>query len=341
MITAPRFWWRRHGGMASLALAPISAVWSAVSGARMRQPPVLRAPLPVICIGNFVVGGAGKTPTALAVADIVKTLGFRPGFLTRGYGGRITTAHLVDLLRDDAALVGDEALLLAERGPVVVAPDRPKGVPLLEAAGVDCIIMDDGFQNPSLAKDFGLVVVDGVAGIGNGKVMPAGPLRAPLKTQLVRTDAVLIVGAGEGGDQVVRLASRAARVILRGALEPDRPDDFRGGRFLAFAGIGRPEKFFASLEAAGAVVAVRESFPDHRPYTEADAARLLARAAAEGLRLVTTAKDHVRLRGSSGARLALVEKAEVFGVRMHFADDAAVARGIAKALHAFGAQRLR
>ncbi|MBZ9934748.1 tetraacyldisaccharide 4'-kinase [Mesorhizobium sp. BR1-1-16] len=332
MITAPRFWWRRRGGVTSLALMPVAAIWSAVSGARMLRPPLVRAPLPVICVGNFVVGGAGKTPTALAIADIVKDLGFRPGFLTRGYGGRVTAAHLVDPARDDAALVGDEALLLADKGPVAVAADRPKGVPLLEAAGVDCIIMDDGFQNPSLAKDFSLVVVDGVAGIGNGKVMPAGPLRAPLRTQLVRADAVLIVGTGEGGDHVVRVAARAGRVILRAFLEPARPDFVDGGRYLAFAGIGRPEKFFASLEAAGAEIAGREPFPDHHPFSDADAARLLARAAADGFRLVTTAKDHARLRGTSGARLQLAEKAEVFGVRMRFEDEARIRRLLERAL---------
>ncbi len=337
MITAPRFWWRQNTHPAALALMPVAAVWSAVAGSRMRRPPAVHASLPVICIGNFVVGGAGKTPTALAVADLVTRLGVRPGFLTRGYGGRVTSAHLVDPSRDDAALVGDEALLLASSGPVAVAPDRPKGVPLLEAAGADCIIMDDGFQNPSLAKELSLVVVDGTVGIGNGRVLPAGPLRAPLATQLARADAVLIIGDGEGGDRVLSLAARAGRAVLRGVLEPANgaafaPSEAGGGRYLAFAGIGRPEKFFASLEAAGIDVAAREAFPDHHPFSDADAAGLLARARAEGLRLVTTAKDHVRLRATSGARHALAEAAEVFAVRLRFDDEPAVMRLLEQAL---------
>ncbi len=337
MITAPRFWWRQNTHPAALALAPVAAVWSAVAAARMRRPPSFHAELPVICIGNFVVGGAGKTPTALAVADLVERLGVRPGFLTRGYGGRITGAHLVDPSRDDAALVGDEALLLAGSGPVAVAPDRPKGVPLLEAAGADCIIMDDGFQNPSLAKDLCLVVVDGGVGIGNGRVLPAGPLRAPLGTQLTRTDAVLVIGEGEGGDRVSRLAAGAGRTVLRGALEPANgavfgPSGAGAGRFLAFAGIGRPEKFFASLAAAGVEVAATEAFPDHHPFSDADAAALLARATADGLRLVTTAKDHVRLRATSGARQELAEAADVFAVRLRFEDEAAVTRLLEQAL---------
>ncbi len=332
MIAAPRFWWRRRPSAASLALLPAAALWSAVAGGRMRRPPTAHAGMPVICIGNFVVGGAGKTPTALAVAEIVKRLGCRPGFLTRGYGGRVTGAHLVDPGRDDAARVGDEALLLAAAGPVVVAPHRPDGVPLLAAAGADCIIMDDGFQNPSLAKDFSLVVVDGAVGIGNGAVMPAGPLRAPLGTQMVRADAVLIVGEGAAGDHVLRLAARAGRVVLRAALEPVAAADLGPGRFLAFAGIGRPEKFFASLTAAGIDVAARESFPDHHPFTDADAERLLNRAAAEGLRLVTTAKDHARLRGAAGARLRLAELATVFAVTMRFEDERGLERLIAQAL---------
>ena len=332
MITAPRFWWRQRPGVAAWALMPAAAIWSSVAGRRMRRPPSLTAALPVICIGNFVVGGAGKTPTALAVADLVKRLGFHPGFLTRGYGGRIKGAHLVDPGRDDAERVGDEALLLAGAGPVAVAPDRPAGVPLLAAAGADCIIMDDGFQNPALAKDFSLVVVDGAVGIGNGKVMPAGPLRAPLPTQMVRADAVLIIGPGAAGDGVLRLAARAGRVVLRGALEPVRPAELGDGRFLAFAGIGRPEKFFSSLAAAGVDVAAAEDFADHHPFSEADADRLLARASAEGLRLVTTAKDHARLRGATGARQRLAEQAAVFAVTMRFEDENVLARLLERTL---------
>jgi len=289
--------------------------------------------VPVICVGNFVVGGAGKTPTALALADLVRRLGLSPGFLTRGYGATIRAAHRVDAARDTAALVGDEPLLLAEAAPVVVAPHRPDGVAPLLAAGADCIIMDDGFQNPSLAKDFSLVVVDGGAGIGNGRVMPAGPLRAPLPAQMPRADAVLVIGEGAGGDALARLAAEAGKPVLRGRLRPvSGPDGGSGTRVLAFSGIGRPEKFLASLREAGFDVAATEAFPDHHPYGEADAERLVARAEAEGLALVTTAKDHVRLKGIGGAKGRLADRTIVLRVRLVFDDEPMLERLIREAV---------
>ena len=323
MITAPRFWWRARPGLAAHLLWPVAAVWGWKAGSRMAEAPEMRAAVPVLCVGNFVVGGAGKTPTALALAEMVRRLGLSPGFLTRGYGGTIRSAHRVDASRDSAALVGDEPLLLAEAAPVVVAPHRPDGVPLLLSAGADCIIMDDGFQNPSLAKDFSLVVVDGGAGIGNGRVMPAGPLRAPLASQMPRADAVLVIGDGDAGDAVARMAERTGKPVLRGRLEAEGGPAGEGERrVLAFSGIGRPEKFNASLQEAGFDVAATEAFPDHHPYGEADAERLIARAEAEGLALVTTAKDAVRLKGHGGSRERLAERARVLRVRLVFEDEA-------------------
>ncbi|MBN9434593.1 MAG: tetraacyldisaccharide 4'-kinase [Bosea sp.] len=322
MITAPRFWWRARPGLAAHLLWPVAAVWGWKAASRMAAAPEMRADVPVICVGNFVVGGAGKTPSALALAGIIRRLGLTPGFLTRGYGGTIRSAHRVDGARDTATLVGDEPLLLAEAASVVVAPHRPDGAPLLLAAGADCIIMDDGFQNPSLAKDFSLVVVDGGAGIGNGCVMPAGPLRAPLAIQMPRADAVLVIGEGAAGDTVARMAERAGKPVLRGRLEAEGgPGSAEERRVLAFSGIGRPEKFHASLREAGFEVAAIEAFPDHHPYGEADAERLIARAAAEGLTLVTTAKDAVRLKGHGGARGSLAERARVLRVRLVFEDE--------------------
>lgn len=323
MITAPRFWWRARPGLAAHLLWPVAAVWGWKAASRMAEAPEMRAGVPVLCVGNFVVGGAGKTPTALAIAAMIRRVGLSPGFLTRGYGGTVRAAHRVDASRDTAALVGDEPLLLAEAAPVVVAPHRPDGVPLLREAGADCIIMDDGFQNPSLAKDFSLVVVDGGAGIGNGCVMPAGPLRAPLASQLPRADAVLVIGEGAAGDAVVRIAERAGKPVLRGRLEAEGGPVGEGERrVLAFSGIGRPEKFHASLKEAGFEVAAIEAFPDHHPYGEADAERLIACAEAEGLALVTTAKDAVRLRGHGGARGRLGARARVLRVRLVFEDEA-------------------
>ena len=334
MLKAPAFWWRPRAGLAARLLQPVAGIWAKKASERMVEPPCLRAPVPVFCVGNFVVGGAGKTPTALALADLVRLFGGSPGFLTRGYGGSVTGAHRVDRTKDSAALVGDEPLLLAEKGPVVVSADRPAGVPLLLAAGVDAIIMDDGFQNPSLAKDFSLLVVDGRAGIGNGRVVPSGPLRAPLALQLERAQAVLIIGAGRAGDAVARDAAMVGLPVVRGRLVPTARSGLKGKRVLAFAGIGRPEKFFASLDEAGAERVASEVFADHHPYTEAAAERLMTRAARDGLTLVTTGKDRARLQGASGARARLAEVTEVLKVRLVFDDEARLAAMIGAVLRA-------
>jgi tetraacyldisaccharide 4'-kinase len=330
MIEAPRFWWLQRLSVPALLLAPFSGIYGYVAGRRMRQPPKATAPIPVICIGNYVVGGAGKTPTALAVARIARGLGLTPGFLTRGYGGSAPPPLLVDPTRHGATEVGDEALLLAVAGPVVVSPDRPAGLPLLAEQGVDLIIMDDGFQNPSLRKDLTLVVVDGAAGIGNGRVIPAGPLRAPLRTQIVRTDAVVVVGPGKPGDRMVRRIARAGRIVLRGAIAPASRPDWAGRKLLAFAGIGRPEKFFNTLDRAGAPLADVKGFPDHHPYSEEDARKLLARAEQEGLGLITTSKDHARLARLGGERGKLRDRVEVFDVSMYFENEDRIAALIAE-----------
>jgi len=330
MIRPPRFWSLQRLSVPSLLLAPVAGLYGWVAGRRMRRKPKATAAVPVICVGNYVVGGAGKTPTALALARIARAQGLNPGFLTRGYGGSAREPLLVNPDLHDAARVGDEALLLAEAGPVVVSPDRPAGLPLLERAGVDLIIMDDGFQNPSLRKDLSLIVVDGTTGIGNGRVFPAGPLRAPLRTQLIRTDAVLIVGDGKPGDRIVRRAARAGKIILKAKLEPAAMQVWGPRSFLAFAGIGRPEKFFNTLDRAGVPLADVKAFPDHHAYTAEDARKLLARADAETLDLITTSKDHARLARQEGDLARLRERTRVFQVRMHFDNEARIAALIAE-----------
>lgn len=335
MIEAPRFWWSPRAGLAARILQPVAGVWARKALERMNEPARLRAAVPVFCVGNFVVGGAGKTPTALALADLVRLLGCEPGFLTRGYGGSVVGAHRVDPLLDGAALVGDEPLLLAQKGPVVVSADRPAGVPLLLAAGVDVIIMDDGFQNPSLAKDFSLLVVDGAVGVGNGRVLPAGPLRAPLAAQIARAHAVLVIGAGEAGARVGRYAAMAGVPLFRGRLVPAARALLAGQRVLAFAGIGRPEKFFASLVEAGAEIVARETFPDHHFYSEAEAGRLIERAGRDGLTLVTTAKDRARLKGAAeGARARLAAETTVLDVKLMLEDEARLAAMLGAILRA-------
>lgn len=330
MIEAPRFWWLQRLSVPALLLSPIAGLYGAVAGRRMRGAPKATAPVPVVCIGNYVVGGAGKTPTALAIARIARGMGLKPGFLTRGYGGKAPPPLLVDPALHGATEVGDEALLLAAAGPVVVSPDRPAGLPLLAEQGVDLIIMDDGFQNPSLRKDLTLIVVDGTAGIGNGRVIPSGPLRAPLRTQIVRSDAVVVVGPGKAGDRMVRRIARAGRIVLRGAITPAVQRDWGERSFLAFAGIGRPEKFFNTLDRAGVPLADVKGFPDHHLYSEDDARKLLARAEQEGLDLITTSKDHARLARLDGERAKLREKVVVFDVAMTFENEDRIAGLIAE-----------
>ena len=255
---------------------------------------------PVICVGNFVAGGAGKTPTALVVAKWLKRAGETPAFLTRGYGGALSadgSAHLVDRRKHGAAETGDEPLLLARVASTVVARDRPSGALLALAGGASMIVMDDGLQNPSLARDFTLAVIDGGVGFGNGRLIPAGPLRAPLHLQLERTDAGLIIGEGEAGVAAEKILRDAGKPVFHGRLAPDAHAALKvlGAKVVAFAGIGRPGKFFDSLEACGARVVARHGFPDHHPYRAGEIAALQRQAGALDALLVTTEKDMVKI----------------------------------------------
>jgi tetraacyldisaccharide 4'-kinase len=308
-----------------MMLWPLSLAYGQAAAWKMGRTPRFRPPVPVVCVGNFVVGGAGKTPTALVLARLARGRGLKPGYLTRGYGGAAKGPLLVDLATHGAADVGDEPLLLAAAAPTMVSADRVAGAKALIAAGVDLIIMDDGFQNPSLAKDLSLVCIDAGAGIGNGMVTPSGPLRAPLALQLRMADALVLIGEGERSEALVRTAARAGRQVLRATLKPARVREFRKEPLLAYAGIGRPAKFFDSLAAAGATVKRTVPFPDHHRFSEADAATLIARAEADGLRLVTTEKDMVRLAGAGGRLGELREKTTVFAVTLEFENPGAVA----------------
>ena len=324
---APNFW-RSAGGVSRL-LAPVAAVWGAVAARRMNAPAKHPAPVPVIAVGNFTAGGAGKTPTTAALVGLARRAGFSPAVLTRGFGGRLPGPLLVDLALHDATQVGDEPLLHARLVPTVVARDRAAGSALVVDCGADLAILDDGFQNPALAKDLSIVVVDRGYGIGNGRVLPAGPLRAPLDVQLDHASALVVIDAGEPeAPSLAALLAEArrrslpvvpARLVLR---EPDR---FAGRRVLAWAGIGRPEKFAATLAGAGAEVVDLAAFGDHQHLAAADAAALLARAAEDGLDLVTTEKDAARLGGATSSALKrLAEASAVAAVDLVFDDEAAI-----------------
>ena len=313
----PAFWWR-EGSLASALLAPLASVYGAIAAWRLTRPG-RRTGIPVVCIGNLTVGGAGKTPTALTVARMLATAGERPVFLSRGYGGALAGPLVVDPARHRARDVGDEPLLLARTAPTIVACDRVKGACI--ATGASVIVMDDGFHNPSLAKDFSVLVVDARRGIGNGCVIPAGPLRAPVDAQLARANALVVVGISTDRCAVAEMARDRGIPVLRASLRADMAfiAGLTGRRVLAFAGIGDPQKFFATLAEAGVAIAATRSFADHHRYTRREAAALCEEADRDGLALVTTEKDLARL---SGEEQPLSARAEALPVTLVFEDEA-------------------
>ena len=289
----PDFWWRSGSGG---VLTPLAAVYGAVAAARMRAAGQ-RVGARIICLGNLTVGGAGKTPAALAVGQLLLAAQRRPFFLSRGYGGRLAGPIRVDPAAHSAAAVGDEPLLLARLAPTIVARNRIAGAEAARRGGATVIVMDDGFQNPALTKDLAILLVDSRRGIGNGRIIPAGPLRAPLEMQIAHAHALVIVGPDTGAAVVAQCALRHDVAIFHGRLEPDRHTlaALCGRKVLAFAGIGDPEKFFATLAEAGIAIGECAGFPDHHRYTAAEAQALIACADAANLVLLTTEKDLARL----------------------------------------------
>lgn len=303
---------------------PLAALYGGIAAARMRSRG-LDAGIPVICVGNYHVGGAGKTPTTLALTQMLRDLGATPVVLSRGHGGRLRGPVAVDAARHTAADIGDEPLMMAAQTPIVVARDRVAGVPLARSMRADVIVLDDGFQNPSIRKDLSLIVIDARRGVGNGLVFPAGPLRAPLPPQIARTDALIIIGEGDGARGIAAAVTAQGRPVFRARLVPDAADvaALRGRRALAFAGIGDPARFFRTLRSCGIEVAVQRTFDDHHAYTRAEIDRLRMDGARDGLVLVTTQKDRARLLGR--AEFAdVLEAVMPLAVTLAFDDDAAV-----------------
>jgi len=303
-------------------LAPAAAVYGAIAARRMARSGT-RAAVPVICIGNLTLGGAGKTPTAIQIVKLLREAGESPVLLTRGYGGRLAGPVRVDPKQHTSADVGDEPLLLARAAPTIVSRDRATGASLAAREGASVIVMDDGFQNPALEKDLSILVLDARRGIGNACVFPAGPLRAPLDAQLKRADGLLVIGGDAGADNVVRHGRTLGLSIFQGRLAP--APGFAMGlkerRVLAFAGIGDPEKFYATLEALGAFVVERRSFPDHHVYSRLEAADLVNDAQRLDLALVTTEKDAARFAGHREAS-ALAARALALPVTLTLDEEA-------------------
>lgn len=307
----PRFWYPARRGAVPLAarlLSPAGYVFGLAGRMRRARRKPERAAVPVICIGNVTAGGAGKTPLALTIAERLIARGEKVHFLTRGYGGRETGPIRVDPAHHGAEDVGDEPLLLATAAPVWVAVNRPEGAAAAVRGGAGLIVMDDGFQNPSLHKDFSILAVDAASGLGNGRLIPAGPLRESVDDALSRTNALILTGRGHAGDGIAARARARGIPVFNSIVRPASPPDFGSGPHIAFAGIGRPEKFFRTLRDMGIELAETVPFPDHHAFRESDALRLLVRARELGADLVTTEKDAARLThapaGSARARLA-------------------------------------
>lgn len=319
MPRAPDFW-RDDRGLARL-LQPLGLVYGAVAAARLRRPPSVEPPVPVIAVGNLVAGGAGKTPTTLALAQLLRACRETPAIVMRGYGGTAKAPRRV-AVDDAAALVGDEALIAAAIAPTVVARDRAAGAALAAADGATVVLFDDGFQNPRVAKRLALLVVDAGYGVGNGRVIPAGPLRAPVAAQLPLADAVIVIRDPAGADRSAALRAEAAALdipLFEAALKPVDAARFAGWPVVGYAGIGRPDKVAATLRAIGARLCDFVAFPDHHVFTEQDARRLIDLAVRNGAQLVTTAKDLARLgRPAEGALAALRLASDQLDVALAF-----------------------
>ncbi len=326
-MRAPRFWDNppeRPGALARL-LAPAAWLWAAATRRRIASGPGEAPGAPVICVGNLTVGGTGKTPAAIALLERLSARGVAAQVVTRGYGGSLAGPVRVDPARHSAAQVGDEPLLLAAFAPVWVGRDRAAAARRAVADGAQAIVMDDGFQNPGLAKDFSIVVIDARTGFGNGRVMPAGPLREPVAEGLARAGLVLLVGGAK--DRAAREAALppGGPPVAGGALEPLRTGmDWTGLRAIAFAGIGRPEKFFATLADLGAEILAAHALADHAALDPRLLARLEREAKVQGAQLVTTEKDAARLPAAFRTRCL------VLPVRLVLDDWIAIDAGLAR-----------
>jgi tetraacyldisaccharide 4'-kinase len=349
---APKFWDDPYLSVPAVLLMPVAWLYGTITHARLRYTPASRTLAPVICIGNPTLGGAGKTPVAMAIARLLAGAGRRPGFLSRGYGGKASRPILVTS-ESTTQTCGDEPLLLAQHYPTVVSANRVWGAETLLSLGeddcgdlgiplhlaqephgqdttspkpVDAIVMDDGFHNPSLEKDLSFLVIDKTAGLGNSMVFPSGPLRMPMPETLRRADA-LIVSGGTKADlnpevgELIERCHRRGLPVLNAVVEPDAPTmkSLRGCPVIAYAGIGRPEKFFDTLRAARVDIVSEMAYPDHHDFTAADAETLLKTAADANATLVTTEKDAARLTGARvGPRSRLSQQSNVVPIKVRF-----------------------
>ena len=322
-MRAPEFW-REKPSLIASALAPLSLLWRAGTAIRRFRAKPVRAPLPVICVGGLVAGGSGKTPVAIALMQFLLREGIVAHVISSGYRGSFAksrAARRIDLSRHDVSETGDEAMLMARYAPTWVCRERSEAARAAHEAGAQAVILDDGFQDPSIAKDLSLLVVDGAYGFGNRRLIPAGPLRESIADGLGRADAVVLVGENTSG---VTATIPTAIPLLRATLTPGpEAADLAGREIVAFAGIGHPEKFFKTLESLGCRIRAAHEFADHHRYQPREIEKLLGEAEKTGALLVTTAKDAVRLPEETRGKVA------VLSVVLNFRDEEQLARLLA------------
>jgi len=334
---APSFWYLPEGQKTKCpytktmlaVLKPAAFLNNYIGQWRRDRTKPAQAGCPVICVGNLTAGGTGKTPVALDLGERLQAMGKKPFFLLRGYGGSESGPLIVDVDRHHAAQVGDEALLLAAQAPTVISRNRPKGAALARAQGADVIVMDDGFQNPSLKQDIAFVVVDAETGFGNGRLIPAGPLRENVAPALARADAIILMGPqGDAtiAPQLMTYLLESSRPILQARLNADAPPLETQRRAIVFAGIGRPTKVLATAQAQGYEIADALAYADHHPYTDKDWKELTRMAEEHKAILLTTEKDAVRLTPEQRAHV------EVIAVHVDFESDDEINALLHKAL---------
>ena len=304
-MQAPDFWQLGKGGALATVLSPLGWLYGLATKAKLKATKAWASPVPVICVGNLITGGAGKTPVALDLAKRLQAKGRKVHFLSRGYGGHEVGPLRVEPENHEFTRVGDEPLLLAAHAPTWVSRERRAGCMAAAKAGADIIIMDDGFQNPYVAKDFSIIVIDGSYGFGNKKLIPAGPLRETIAGGLARAQAVVVIGEDRTGSRDLVTSDGHSPISAR-LIPAPLPENIKGKPVIAFTGIGRPDKFFETVSGLGCIVQEKIPFADHHPYSKADIINLRDAAKKANARLLSTEKDAQRLPRSFLSEVTIV-----------------------------------